>query len=142
MNKFDIKALVVGIVEEYGTNNPFDLINEIGIPVLFHSLPDCTNAYHLEGVLVINKNLSYENQKWLLAHELGHYFIHGPEATLGRYLSNNLLIREKVERQADYFASELLLADIDNYTIEGLTSKQLASLFNVPEKYVKYKLAK
>lgn len=142
MNRSDIKSLVIGIIEEYKTNDPFTLVDILDIPVLFHDLHLETDAYRLGDILVINKNLPYEKQKWLLAHELGHYFIHGPESTLNRFLSNKLLVRNKIEKEADIFASELLLANIDTYIIEGLTSEQLAALFKVPEKYVKYKLVR
>lgn len=142
MNRSDIKSLVIGIIEEYKTNNPFELTDILEIPVLYHDLPSETEAYRLGNILVVNINSPREKQRWLLAHELGHYFIHGPEYTLNKFINNNLLVKGKIEREADIFASELLLADINAYMIEGLTCKQLSSLFCVPEKYIKYKLVR
>lgn len=138
----DVKALAIGIIEEYGTNDPYLIAQYLNINLLFHDLPSSLDAYRLNNIIVINTDLSFEKRKWVLAHELGHYFIHGPEYTLSNYISNKLLIKAKCEKQADIFASELLLANINDYVVEGLTSKELASLIAVPEEYIEYKLAK
>lgn len=140
--KLDIKPMVIGIIDEYGTNDPFQIAEAIGIHIFFHELPDSLSAYRLDNMIVINKKLPDEKQKWILSHELGHYFIHGPEATLGNFIKNPLLVKAKYEKQADIFASELLLADINAYMIEGLTNEQIAQLFNVPTTYVNFKLRK
>lgn len=140
MNKDDIKALVVGVIEEYGTSDPFELVELLGLHVLMHSLPDTIHAYRLNNIIVLNNSLCYEDHRCLVAHELGHYFIHGSEFTLGMYIKNNLLIKAKIENEADLFASELLLVHINDYMIEGLTIKQISVLFSVPQKYVEYKL--
>ena len=139
MNKEDIKALVIGVIEQYNTNNPFMLAEQIGLMILYHPLPNTLDAYRLNNLIVINKFLPKRKRKWVLAHEIGHYFIHGSESTLGNYLKNNLLIKPKMEKEADIFASEFLLADIDKYTLEGLTAEQLSALLNVPTKYIEYK---
>lgn len=140
--RLNIKALAIGVIEQYGTNNPFLLAKYLNLTILFHNLPNSIQAYRLNNIIVLNEFLSYENQKWILAHELGHYFIHGPEYALGNYINNKLLVKAKCEKQADTFASELLLTDIDDYITEGFTIKQLAALTDVPEEYIKYKLAK
>lgn len=140
MNKNDIRSLVVSVIEKYGTNDPFELVKLLGLHILMHSLPNTVHAYRLDDIIVLNDSLSYEKHRCLLAHELGHYFIHGPEFTLGRYMKNNLLIKAKIENEADLFASELLLVHINDYMIEGLTSEQISVLFSVPQKYVEYKL--
>lgn len=137
----DIKALVVGIREEYSTNDPYIIAEYHDLIILNHDLPIELDAYRLKDIIVLNNTLNEDKKRWILAHELGHYFIHGPEFTLKYYLKNNLLIRNKIEREADIFASELLLCDIEDYILEGLTTKQLSALFKVPEKYVEYKFA-
>jgi len=142
MRKDDIKALVVGVIEEYGTNDPFTIAELLELHVLLHDLPISVQAYRLDDVIVLNKLISYDESKCMLAHEIGHYLLHGPEVTLERFIKNKLMIKEKMEKEADYFASELLLSNIDDYVIEGLTCTQLSILLSVPEKYVKYKLAK
>lgn len=142
MKSTTIKAIAVGVIEEYKTRDPFLLADTIGLNILFHDLPAAVDAYRLKNILVLNKNLDQENQKWILAHEIGHYFLHGPNETLANYLKNPLLIKSKIEKEADIFASELLLADIENYRIEGLSAAQLSALFSVPEKYVEYKFKK
>jgi len=138
--RIDIKAISIGVIEEYGTNDPFKLVDLMDIPLLFHELPETIDAYRLNNIIVINKNLDYVKQKWVLAHEIGHYILHDNCDTYGRYASNSLLIKEKIENEANFFASELLLSDIDCYVIEGLTDEQIASLYSVPKKFVRYKL--
>jgi Zn-dependent peptidase ImmA (M78 family)/transcriptional regulator with XRE-family HTH domain len=49
-------------------------------------------------LFVLNKNLSPENQRFVLAHELGHMIIHEGEPP-----------RDEAEREADQFAEELLM---------------------------------
>ncbi|MFL0245490.1 ImmA/IrrE family metallo-endopeptidase [Candidatus Clostridium stratigraminis] len=137
----DIKALAMGVIEEYGTNDPFLIAQDININILFHELPESLDAYRLDDVIVLNINLSYEKQRWVLAHELGHYFIHGPENTLSNFITNRLQLRSKCEKQADLFASELLLSDLNKYIIEGLNISQLAALAKVPEEFIIYKFS-
>lgn len=139
MKDDNIKAIVVGVIEVYETRDPFVLANKIDLNILYHDLPASIDAYRLKDLLVLNKNLDHENKKWILAHEIGHYFLHGPDETLANYLKNPLLIKSKIEKEADIFASEFLLADLENYVIESLSSSQLAALFSVPEKYIIYK---
>lgn len=137
--RLDIKALAVGVIEEYSTNNPFEIAEKLNIVILYHELPDKLKGYRIDNLVILNKKLTYKEKKWVLAHELGHYFIHD-YISIGNCFKNELLIKEKYERQADIFASELLLTDIDKYCIEGLTDKQIASMLNVPLKLVKYKV--
>lgn len=137
--ELDIKALAIGVIEEYSTNDPFVIAESLDLHILFHELPDTLQAYRLDNMIIINKKLACKERKWVLAHELGHYFIHGPEATLGNYIKNPLLVKAKCEMQADLFASELLLSDINTYMLEGLTNEQIANLYSVPTIYVNYK---
>ena len=140
MYKDDIKELVVGVIDKYGVSDPFELVTILELHVLKHDLPDSVHAYRLNNTIVLNNSLCYENHRCLLAHELGHYFIHGPEFTLSKYIENNLLVKAKIENEADAFASELLLVNINDYMLEDLSCKQISVLLSVPVKYVKYKL--
>jgi Zn-dependent peptidase ImmA (M78 family)/transcriptional regulator with XRE-family HTH domain len=76
-------------------------------------------------LFVLNKSLSPEKQRFVLAHELGHMIIHEGEPP-----------RDDAEREADQFAEELLMpaAEIakDLMRIDVRTAMQLKPYWRVP----------
>ncbi len=68
------------------------------------------------AIITVNSNITYQPKKnFIMAHELGHYFLHrnltqlfsDTEKTLSEWLKN-----EKQEQEANEFAKELLMPEI------------------------------
>nr|WP_236782020.1 ImmA/IrrE family metallo-endopeptidase [Aneurinibacillus sp. XH2] len=88
--------------------------------------------------IVINCNLDNNFQRVVCAHELGHAILHTrvntPFMTMNTFFSVN-----KIEREANTFAAELLIPD-DNF--ENLSIYEIASIYQVPVELVKLKCEK
>lgn len=88
-----------------------------------------------EASIFINKKMSGRRQRFTLAHELGHFFLHNGEVKLRiddlDYSKDN----HNEETEANYFAASLLMPkDILKRKLdEGLSIEQLSEYFDVSE---------
>lgn len=100
-------------------------------------------------VIVINNLQSPLRQRFTLAHELGHYFLH--KTTFSGIHTDVTLFRDAnedslgVEYAANDFAAEMLMPEADfKQAIQSgqNTPRQLSQLFQVTEKAVLYRAYK
>lgn len=138
-----IKDIVKGLVETYGTSNPFELCSSLDIKILHSNLGHEIKGFFQRTsddyeVLHLNTDLMPEEEKYICAHELGHAILH-TDLSLQFFIENNLQVKNKFEIQADKFAAELLLNDIDELAIKDMTTEQLSCYFGVPKELIKYK---
>ena len=109
----NIKNIVSKIVKKYKTTNPFLITERRGIIVMEDTLKNIKgfhSEYCRQRFIHINKELSYTEKLFTVAHELGHIFLHPKLAT--PFLRNNTyLVIDRYEREANKFAAELLISD-------------------------------
>lgn len=126
--------------EKYNTSCPYELAEHLNIYVLHHDLHHEINGYYKydrrNQYIVINDNLSLDMQRVVCAHELGHAVLH-KHLNTPFMRQNTLLSVDKVEREANRFAAELLIPDEYIYEFESL--HHLASLHNIPIEIVRLK---
>lgn len=139
----DIKNIVLGLMESYNSNDPFDLCKSLGMCLFIHDLGEELLGFFQRTpngteILHISSRLNYHMQKYICCHELGHAILQ-PELAISFFIENPLVIQNKFEIEADTFAAELLLEDdiLKNY--EGFTIEQIAAAENVPKKLVELK---
>ncbi|MEG2937133.1 MAG: ImmA/IrrE family metallo-endopeptidase [Vagococcus sp.] len=133
-----IKEEASRIVDFYNTNDPVAIAEYLGILVLKSDLGSVSGFlqyYSNHYVIHINENI--ENERALdrvIAHELGHYFLH-KNLNIFKMSLSTIAFTGKIEREADIFACELLLPDkILNEEapyIENMNYKELAVYFNI-----------
>ena len=122
-----IKDTYNSLVKEFGTNDPLKIIKELGIIVQFANLGENKGLYHTLKIdnityhcIHINNNLSSKEQRYTLAHELGHYILHkGSNLHFLRRVTNTPLSRQEIE--ADLFASYFMVSDEEIREINNLT---------------------
>ena len=141
-----IDDIISGIVEEVGSNNVYDIADHLGISIIKDNksqnpiLKSCDGvylrSYKKKEIIVIKENL--ENEKQVIAHELGHALLH---TDYDFTLNNRFSLNFKKEKEADYFACRLLFSDL---TIEdGIeTTEQLANALGIKEDNVEYLINK
>ncbi|MEC1369397.1 ImmA/IrrE family metallo-endopeptidase [Bacillus velezensis] len=142
----NIKHKAERVIHEHGTNNVYQICENLRIVVLKEDL-GCINGFlqyykERETYLIhVNKNSVHPNL--IIAHELGHYYLH---KNLNSFQMENcsLILGNKLEIQANAFATELLLPDhiISNElpNLQNWTLKQIASFFQLPLFVVEYKM--
>lgn len=138
-----IKEKINQLKQKYDTDCPYQLANHLKIHVLQHNLNHEINGYYKydrrNQYIVINSNLEKHTQNIVCAHELGHAVLH-PKINTPFMRNNTLLSVNKIEREANRFAAELLIPDESFNEYETIQS--IASLHNVPLELVELKCEK
>ena len=135
------------LINKYKTRNPFELIKELNIELMFDGtfskLKGFYTVMNRQPYIVINSNLSEEKIKIVAAHELGHHMLH-------KRLASGSVIHEfelydmtaRPEYEANSFAAELLISDneITEHINMGYDMEQIASMLNTDINLVGIKL--
>lgn len=159
----EIENTVKNIMQMHSVNlsKPIDIVafvREFGFVVTSLDLPETEDGFvvvddednNLFGlnsnkVIGVNKNRTVEEQRFIVAHELGHFVLQGQDKTLFAHRENKKG-KNQEENDADYFAACILMykdlfVEIYNFS-ERITSKLeekisfLARYFKVPEQSV------
>lgn len=87
-------------------------------------------------VVFIRDDLPYKYEQFVLSHELGHAILHTEIASAA--YNNKLIVKGKLENQADYFAIKLLDINLDDVYYKGFTNEQIAKDLCVAEESLIY----
>lgn len=126
----NIKLRVKNLVTKYNTANPFELAKELNIKIISLDLPDSIKGFLVrvlrrKYIILNNKKLTYERQKIVLAHELGHARLH---TAYGYYLHADMsyYVPSKREKEANEFAIHLLSysSDLDANLISKIIKEK------------------
>lgn len=135
-----IKEIVRQLTKKYNTFCPYEIADSCNILIFKHDLHHDINGYYKydrrNQYIVINQNLTDQQQKVVCAHELGHALMH-KHVNTPFMRSNTFLSVSKVEREANCFAAELLIPD-ESFS-ECETIRDIASLHYVPIELVRMK---
>lgn len=108
-----IKKTVTQLIRRHGTNNPFVIASQKNIIVLYEPLGSIMgyfNTYKRIKMIHINNALNEAEQRFTCSHELGHALLH-PKVNTPFLKSNTLFSIDRIEREANEFAVELLIPD-------------------------------
>lgn len=130
----DIKRTVEKLMRKYNTNDPFKLAEKLNIIVKYDDLGNTWGyfiTYKRIKIIHINNNLEEWLQRYTCAHELGHSILHKGVPT--PFLKKHTLFSiDKIERQANTFAVELLIPDKVIAQYEGYTVHNIADIVGIP----------
>lgn len=128
-----------GLVSRFDTRDPFEICRRAGIKLFLHddfqSLKGMYRVILRSRCIFLNNNLSEEEKRIVLAHELGHDALH--RAYSGS-LQDSVLwdFSLRPEYEANLFAANLLLSDGDVLELveeENLLDRAAARLGVPPE---------
>lgn len=140
-----IDKYVEGIIDYCNTNDVFEICKVLSIYIsvinkdsfiLKGSDAIYIRDYFDNEIIFIKEDLHYKYKKYLIAHELGHAILHVELETTA--YSKGLVVRGKLERQADYFAIRLLDIELDRISLIGFNKEQLASELCIKERALEY----
>lgn len=135
----DIRKKVKSLIIKYGTNNPFELADYLGIKVIFEPLGSINGYYNKQlrmKQIHINSDIDRHLQLFTGAHELGHAILH-PNANTPFLRNNTGLLVNKYEIEANKFAIELIIQDEDLSEYQDYTTGQISRLLGYSEEIVK-----
>lgn len=137
----DIKKKVTQLIKKHNTSDPFKLADLTNIAVQFGDLGGKYLGnyiqYRRSKIIIIDQLRTPANRlPFICAHELGHAICTPKDNT--RWLKNYTMSinADKVERQANTFAVELLLPDELLREYECHSIYTLASMVGVPQELV------
>lgn len=138
-----IRKKVQYCVRRYKTHDPYRLAEVLGILIFRCALDNCQGCYMYikrRRIVFLNQDLDEVTERMVLAHEIGHAVLHPRQNCY--FLRDKTLLLPGIEREANLFAAELLIADemlfeaVDcSYTV-----RQLARMAGCCEELVKLRL--
>lgn len=138
MNVHDI---VERTVHKYGTRSPYELAERMGIIVQKSDLGTIRGYYFKKyrvKLIILNEDLSELDERFVFAHEIGHSVMH-EDANTPFLMENTLFSKNKLEREANLFAIELLVPDEIVTKNPDLTLEQMARLTGYREELLRCK---
>lgn len=97
------------LVQNYGTRDPFELVEKLDLFVDYEPLGDNINGYYYARgstrFIVLNSQMPRHIQRFTLGHEIAHHLLH---ANTNAML---LSMKDKQEYEADKFSMYLLLSE-------------------------------
>lgn len=140
-----IDEYVAGVIENYNSNDVYEIFNNLDIHIIKVDKNDnvlkendaiyIRSFYGIE-VVYLRDDLPSQYERFVLSHELGHAILHTEIASAA--YNNKLIIKGKLEKQADYFAIKLLDIELDDVYYEGLTTEQVSRDLCVSEESLEY----
>ena len=134
-----IKQTVVDLIDQHGTNNPFEIAEAKKIIVRELPLGDTLGFYMYDRrfqVITLNKSLNEvpHRKMFVMSHELGHATAH-PRANTPFLKENTLFSVDKIEVEANTFAVELLLPDsiLQDYKDANYSLQEIATIYGIPK---------
>jgi Zn-dependent peptidase ImmA (M78 family) len=115
-----IKKTLNDLVNKYKSADPFDLASLMKVHIIYWDLHEEINGFYKydrrNKYIVINMNIDQSAQRFTCCHELGHVILH-PRVNTPFLRRNTLLSTDKIEREANEFAINLLLhgKDFEDY---------------------------
>ena len=137
----NVPNIVERTIKKYKTRSPYELADLMGISIHRCELGTIRGYYSKKfriKQIVLNCNLSEKDERFVLAHELGHAIMH-ENLNTPFLMENTLLSKNKFEKEANTFAIELLVPDTEIIENPDLTLGQLARMTGYAEDILKHK---
>ena len=142
-----IKKLVSRLVRKYQTRDPFEMIKGMNVILVHYPLEGVRGFYQYfqrNHIIYLDERLTEAEQRFVLAHELGHILLHSREIKTFQETETTLYETNRLETEANRFAAELLLGDSASFYREmqdsDYTLFQIAAVHHVPYDFLAYKL--
>lgn len=140
-----IKNIVADLKSKFDTSDPFTIASCLNIIVLELDLHEEINGFYKydrkNKYIVLNSHLEDSSKPFVCSHELGHAVLH-PRANTPFMIAKTLYSVDRIEREANRFAAELLIPDESLKSCEQMTLNEVASRHNVPVELVELKCEK
>lgn len=141
----DIYKKATHLAKKYGTRNPVKIAQELGIHLYYENFNSLLGLYTCKWrrrMIFINNALEEPISTIVLAHELGHDFLHREMAANGLREYNIFGIKDRTEQEANAFAAHLLIDDDEVLSLisDGLALQEIAAVLNTSSDLLLIKL--
>ena len=136
-----IKRRASQLVRKYQTRDPFEMIKGMNVILVHYPLEGVRGFYQYfqrNNIIYLDERLSEIEQRFVLAHELGHMFLHKKSNAI--FMDTRTQFNtDKFEKEANTFAVELLVPDTEITENPDLTIGQLTRMTGYSEEILKCK---
>lgn len=138
----DIRNLVQSLVRKYNTRNPFEILKQKNVILVYAPLNGVRGFYQYfqrNHLIYIDENLPDNEKTFVCAHELGHMLMHQGENSV--YMDTRTCFNtNKPEIEANTFAAELLIPDEIILENHNMTTEQLSRLLGYEKSLIDLRL--
>lgn len=138
----DIKKTVSALVRKCGSRDPFDIIQQLNVILVYYPLKDVHGFYQYfqrNNLIYIDESLPIQERYFVCAHELGHMLLHKKSNAV--FLDSRTFLKSsKYEIEADRFAMNLLVPDSEFENNLSFTIDQLSKLLNYSKRLIELRL--
>ena len=142
MNHELIRKKVNHLVKFYKSRDPFEMIRGMNVILVYYPLEGVHGFYQYfqrNNIIYIDEQLSDCEKRFVLAHELGHMFLHKKANAL--FMDTRTHFNgDRFEMDADLFAMELLVSDDMLLENVDCTIDQLSRLLGYNKKLIELRL--
>ncbi len=154
----DVKKQANKIARMFKSRDPFEIVRGLNVILVHYPLDGVRGFYQYfqrnniivrgfyqyfqrNNIIYLDERLSDPEQHFVLAHELGHMFLH-KKANAIFMDTRTQLNGARYEREADLFAMELLLPDdvLSEYREMGYSIDQISRVTGYDKRLIKLKL--
>ena len=138
----EIKKTVEKIVKKYGSRDPFRIAEKMNIIILYEEFENIRGFYnkcYRQKFIHLNSRLSEKQRLFTLSHEIGHAVLH-PDANTPFLRDNTFFSINKLEREANLFACELLYPDSMFEEYKELSIYDISDMLGLDINIVKYRM--
>ena len=138
-----IKRRVEQIVRKYRTRDPFEMIKGMNVILVYYPLEGVHGFYQYfqrNNIIYLDERLSKNEQRFVLAHELGHMFLHNKANAI--FMDTRTQFNtDKFELEANTFAIDLLLPDSLLEEYKEFTVEQISRLTGYHKKLIELRVS-
>ena len=138
-----IKRRVEQIARKYRTRDPFEMIKGMNVILVYYPLEGVHGFYQYfqrNNIIYLDERLSKNEQRFVLAHELGHMFLH-KKANAIFMDTRTQFNTDKFELEANTFAIDLLLPDSLLEEYKEFTIEQISRITGYHQRLIELRLS-
>ena len=138
-----IKRRVEQIVRKYRTRDPFEMIKGMNVILVYYPLEGVHGFYQYfqrNNIIYLDERLSKNEQRFVLAHELGHMFLH-KKANAIFMDTRTQFNTDKFELEANTFAIDLLLPDSLLEEYKEFTVEQISRMSGYHKRLIELRVS-
>lgn len=138
----DIKKKADELACRFQTRNPFEIVRGLNVILVFVPLTDTRAFYQYfqrNNIIYIDENLSYHEQAFECAHEMGHMLLHKKTNTIFMDTRTGFNTN-RFEIEADTFAMDLLVGDDTLIEYQEYNEEQLSRILGYDQRLIELRL--
>ena len=138
----DIKKRADDLARFFKSRNPFEIIRGLNVILVYYPLDGVRGFYQYfqrNNIIYIDERLPEHEKKFVLAHELGHMFLH--KGTNAIFMDTRTHFNSsRYETEADLFAMYLLFSDDMISEYKDCTIEQISRTIGYHEKLIELRM--